>query len=57
MKIEKFEYNKIQNYLQAIIIISEHGKMAEHDAARQLAIDLSNYISRFNPEPSNDEEF
>lgn len=57
MKIEKFEYNKIQNYLQAIIIISEHGKTAEHDAAGQLAIDLSNYISRFNPEPSNDEEF
>lgn len=57
MQIEKFEYNKIQNYLQAIIIISEYGKTAEHDAARQLAIDLSNYISRFNPEPSNDEEF
>ena len=57
MQIEKFEYNKIQNYLQAIILISEHGKTAEHDAARQLAIDLSNYISRFNPEPSNDEEF
>ena len=57
MQIEKFEYNKIQNYLQAIIIISEQGKTAEHDAAKQLAIDLSNYISRFNPEPSNDEEF
>lgn len=55
--MKKFEYKKIQNYLQAIIIISEHGKTAEHDAAGQLAIDLSNYISRFNPEPSNDEEF
>ena len=57
MQIEKFEYSKIQNYLQAIIIISEHGRTAEHDAVGQLAIDLSNYISRFNPEPSNDEEF
>ena len=57
MQIAKYEYNKIQNYLEAIIIISEHGKTAEHDAAGQLAIDLSNYISRFNPERSNDEEF
>lgn len=55
MQIEKYEYYKIQNYLEAIIIISEHGKTAEHDAVRQLAIDLSNYISRFNTEPSNDE--
>ena len=55
--MKKFEYEKIQNYLQAIIIISEQGKTAEHDAAKQLALDLSNYICRFNPEPSNDEEF
>lgn len=55
--MKKFEYEKIQNYLQAIILISEHGKTAEHDATKQLALDLSNYICRFNPEPSNDEEF
>ena len=42
--IRNYEYNKIQNYIEAIRLIAEKEGTAESDCIEQLARDVGNYL-------------
>ena len=42
--LAEHEYNKIQNYIEAIRLIAEKLKTAESDCIEQLARDVGNYL-------------
>lgn len=51
--MSKTECNKALKYLDAIIFIAEKLEMSETDAIKQLAIDVSNLLSKENDEKKN----
>lgn len=42
--IRNYDYNKIQNYIEAIRLIAEKVGTAESDCIEQLARDVGNYL-------------